>query len=136
MATRRRNVEMGYMDRSGVFHPIRASADYSPGAVGERKRKRKPAKRAKKRVATKKRKRSARRSNPTKYYRSLKAAQAAWRRLINKHPDAGVWQVNSYTWAVGWSEKNPAGVPQGWIRASAVRITRLPGGGVNVKVRQ
>ena len=29
---------------------------------------------------------------------------------------------------------NPA--PKGWVRARAVKITRLPTGGVNVKVRQ
>lgn len=32
--------------------------------------------------------------------------------------------------------KNPSGVPSGWISAKAVKVTRLPGGGVNVKVRQ
>ncbi len=29
-----RNVEMGFKDRSGIFHPIRASEDYEEGLVG------------------------------------------------------------------------------------------------------
>lgn len=32
---RKRNVEMGFYDRRGIFHPIRASSDYSAAAAGE-----------------------------------------------------------------------------------------------------
>jgi len=34
----RRNVEGGYIDKQGVFHPIRASWDYSYTRAGEGKR--------------------------------------------------------------------------------------------------
>lgn len=37
---------------------------------------------------------------------------------------------------VSRKRRNPSGVPSGWISAKAVKVTRLPGGGVNVKVRQ
>jgi len=36
---RRRNVAAGYMDEEGIFHPIRASFDYSKKRAGEAKRK-------------------------------------------------------------------------------------------------
>lgn len=89
MATRRRrrNVQQGFMVKRGrtwVFHPVRASDDYSPKRAGE-KRKRKPVSKKRKRLG-------AKRSNP--------------------------------------------GAPSGWIKAKAVKVTRLPGGGVNVKVKQ
>ena len=32
------SVAMGFYDSQGLFHPIRASDDYDPGAVGERSR--------------------------------------------------------------------------------------------------
>ena len=41
MRRRNESVEMGFYDRSGRFHPIRASDDYDPEAVGEFPRKRK-----------------------------------------------------------------------------------------------
>ena len=43
---RKRNVEMGFRDSSGVFHPIRASSDYVEGqkAASKKKAKKKPAK--------------------------------------------------------------------------------------------
>lgn len=41
---RRRNIAAGFVDEDGVFHPIRASYNYSPGRVGE-KSKARPAKR-------------------------------------------------------------------------------------------
>ena len=41
---RRRNIAAGFYDEEGIFHPIRASYDYSPGRVGERARKKKKAK--------------------------------------------------------------------------------------------
>lgn len=34
--SRVRNVAMGFVDGSGIFHPIRASGDYSPRAAGEK----------------------------------------------------------------------------------------------------
>ena len=36
---RARNIAAGFYDEEGVFHPIRASRDYSPGRVGEKKKK-------------------------------------------------------------------------------------------------
>jgi hypothetical protein len=35
---RRKNINAGFYDDEGTFHPIRASADYSPKAAGESKR--------------------------------------------------------------------------------------------------
>jgi len=55
-----KNVAMGFHDLRGVFHPIRASADYDPGRAGEsggtRRKKKAKAKRpvAKKKAAAKK----------------------------------------------------------------------------------
>lgn len=37
---RRRNIAAGYYDEDGVFRPIRASYDYDPKRVGERRRRR------------------------------------------------------------------------------------------------
>lgn len=34
-AKRARNISQGFYDASGVFHPIRSSADYDPGTAGE-----------------------------------------------------------------------------------------------------
>lgn len=54
------NVEMGFRDRQGIFHPIRASEDYEEGIVGthpvsSKKRRKKPV--AKKRKAVRRKKR-------------------------------------------------------------------------------
>ena len=43
-----RNIAEGFYDRKGVFHPIRASSDYSSSRAGEGKRRRK-AKKSRKR---------------------------------------------------------------------------------------
>lgn len=40
----RRNITAGFYDEEGIFHPIRASADYDPGRGGDRPKKRKPVK--------------------------------------------------------------------------------------------
>ncbi len=37
---RRRNIAAGYYDEDGIFHPIRASYDYDPSRVGEKRRRR------------------------------------------------------------------------------------------------
>jgi hypothetical protein len=42
---RHHNVEMGFYDRKGTFHPIRASSDYSSGRAGEGRKKKKARKR-------------------------------------------------------------------------------------------
>ena len=42
---RLKNVEMGFYDQKGTFHPIRASSDYSSGRAGEGRRKKKSRKR-------------------------------------------------------------------------------------------
>lgn len=59
--SRRRNVAAGfYEEETGIFHPIRASYDYSRRAAGEKpikKRKAKGRKRATKKRATAKRRR-------------------------------------------------------------------------------
>lgn len=45
---RHHNVEMGFYDKKGTFHPIRASSDYSGGRAGEgRKKKSRKAKKRK-----------------------------------------------------------------------------------------
>lgn len=48
----RRNVEMGFRDQSGIFHPIRGSNDYSQARAGEGAWK-KPKPKAKARKTTK-----------------------------------------------------------------------------------
>lgn len=62
MAIRVMNVQQGYTDKSGVFHPIRASVDYNGMRVGAEKPKLVKAKRkaaAKKAATTKMSKRKA-----------------------------------------------------------------------------
>ena len=44
-----RNVAAGFYDEDGYFHPIRASYDYDPSRVGERAKKKKPAKKRRRR---------------------------------------------------------------------------------------
>jgi hypothetical protein len=48
-----RNVEQGFHDTQGVFHPIRASVDYDPDRGGDGKRKGKKKKAAKKKATRK-----------------------------------------------------------------------------------
>jgi hypothetical protein len=57
---RQRNVAQGFYDSKGVFHPIRASSDYSASRAGETGRKKKKRSKAKAR-RSKSRKRKARR---------------------------------------------------------------------------
>lgn len=59
-----KNVEQGYVDSRGVFHPIRASSDYDEGRVYKPKPKAK--KRAKKRAVKKAVKKTATRRKTTK----------------------------------------------------------------------
>lgn len=59
------NVAQGFVDSSGVFHPIRASGDYSPAKVGEKKKRA-----TKKRAVTKKR--VAKKAKPKKTVRRKK----------------------------------------------------------------
>jgi len=51
-ARKRRNIEMGFYDPQGRFHPIRASSDYDEEEVGfhlpKRKKRKKPAARKRK----------------------------------------------------------------------------------------
>ena len=47
--SRRRNVAAGYLDEEGIFHPLRASYDYSASRAGEGGRKKGRAKGKKKR---------------------------------------------------------------------------------------
>lgn len=49
-----RNIAAGFYDEDGVFHPIRASYDYSPSRAGE-KRRRAPKRRAKRKAARRRR---------------------------------------------------------------------------------
>lgn len=46
---RLRNIAAGFYDEDGTFHPIRASYDYSPRRVGEKRRASKKKKRKRKR---------------------------------------------------------------------------------------
>lgn len=46
---RRSNVEQGFYDRKGRFHPIRASSDYSGSRAGEGRKRSKKARRRKRR---------------------------------------------------------------------------------------
>ena len=55
---RRRNVAAGFYDEEGIFHPIRASYDYSRKRAGEKAApKRKPAKRKRAKAKAKARRR-------------------------------------------------------------------------------
>lgn len=47
-----KNIAAGFYDEDGIFHPIRASYDYSPGRAGEARRRRP---KAKKRTKTRRR---------------------------------------------------------------------------------
>ena len=47
------NAVEGFTDASGQFHPIRGSADYDPGSVGEKKKKARKRKTARKAVGRK-----------------------------------------------------------------------------------
>lgn len=46
---RHHNVEQGFYDRKGRFHPIRSSSDYSGSRAGEGRRKKRKAKRRRRR---------------------------------------------------------------------------------------
>lgn len=75
---KRRNIAEGFYDASGVFHPIRSAADYSPAAAGETGRKAKRSRSRKKLVA--KRKASA-----TARHRSVvKTRKSTTRRLAGR----------------------------------------------------
>ncbi len=48
-SARRQNIAAGFHDEDGVFHPIRASHDYDPARVGEKRRRRTRASRGRRR---------------------------------------------------------------------------------------
>lgn len=76
--TRRKNVEQGFYDGNGVFHPIRASADYDAGAAGEMGGKARHT-RSKKRAASK------RKASATARHRAAtKARKATTTRLAGR----------------------------------------------------
>lgn len=52
MAMRVKNISEGFVDASGVFHPIRAAGDYKAGRAGEKKKYKPGKKAAAKRKAT------------------------------------------------------------------------------------
>lgn len=145
----RKNVSEGFMQKRGkrfVFHPIRAASDYSRKAAGEG-----PKRRAKKK---------GRRRNTfepgghskTWYRKGQRAVfgrhedmYAAWHSAKGKPTTSGNRVTAQESFFQGYIDQkrrqesatrgNPS-VPKGWIKAKAVKITKLRGGAVNVKIRR
>lgn len=65
-AKRARNVSQGFYDASGVFHPIRSSADYDPATAGETGKKPRRTRSKKRKAAAKKASSTARHKAATK----------------------------------------------------------------------
>ena len=92
----KRNIEQGFVDSSGRFHPIRASSDYDEDEVGERvnysrKKKRNPRKRKGKMPAglkaywARKRRAKAKRRNPAKRRaKKPKRRKPSWHKAMAK----------------------------------------------------
>lgn len=95
-AKRERNVAQGFFDASGVFHPIRSSADYDGGTAGETGGKPRRTRSKKKRAATKKASATARHRAATAS-RKKTTSRLASRSLFRSTPLKRTRKRNSAT---------------------------------------
>lgn len=110
MPIRVKNVAMGFYDSNGIFHPIRASDDYSRARAGEgrKKKAKKKAKTARKRKAAPKRKATTKR----------RTVKRAVKRTVKRGAKRGVKR-----------SKNP--IP---AKFTTAKVRRLPSGDIQVLI--